>query len=160
LGDAGEFEQIHLAQTLHESHDLARKGLGGFRGLSLEDLEFPCGVRIVHPEVEAATLDGGVDLASAVGSEHDDRRLRGSHRADLGLADAGLAFEKQRAVHLEGEEYRGGEAALGDIVSACEQGESVVDRLGKRAHTRIMPAWPAKNLPRQGRSTYGSPSGV
>src|SRR5437867_2134436 len=246
LGHAGEFEQIHLAQALHESDDLAREVFGGLRGLSLEDFELPRGVRIVHPVVETAPLDGVVDLASAVGSEHDDRRLRGPYRADLwdsnlevrqhlqkirlerlvgavqfvdqqhrrrafaafeslhqrpldekalgenilrdriarrplslgqpyldhlarivpfiyrgsdvetfvalqpderaaetagedlcdlGLAHPCLAFEKKGPVHLESEEYRGREAALGDIVSTGEQSEGVVDRLRKRAHT-------------------------
>src|SRR5439155_5859450 len=76
---------------------------------------------------------------------------------DLGLADPGLAFEKQRATHLESEEYGRCEAALCDIVGAREQGEGVVDRLRKRAHRRIMPAWPAKNFPREGKLIQGAP---
>src|SRR6266853_1773419 len=271
LGDAGEFEQIHLAQALHESHHLARKVFGGLRGLSLEDFELPRGVRIIHPVVETAPLDGVVDLARAVGSEHDDRRFSGSHRADLGnrdlevrqyfqqirlerlvgavqfvdqqhrrralcaferlhqrpldeealgenvlrdrvarrslrfgqsyldhlarivplvyggsdvealvalqaheraaetvgedlcdfgLAHPGLAFEKQWTAHLEREEYGRCEAALGHVIGACEQGEGVVDRLRKRAHPRIMPAWPAKDFPREGKLIQGSAKGL
>src|SRR5712672_878001 len=96
LGDAGQLEQVHLAQALHKGHDFARNVFGGLRGFALEDLELPRGVRIVHPVIEAAPLDGIVDLAGAVGSEHDDRRLRRSNRADLGDSDLEIRQNLQK----------------------------------------------------------------
>ena len=52
---------------------------------------------------------------------------RGQHLGDLGLADARLAFEEQRAAHLEREKDAGREAAVGDVVVAVEQREDGVD---------------------------------
>ena len=53
------------------------------------------------------------------------------HLGELGLADAGLALEEQRAAHVEGQEDRDREAALGDIVPALEQRERLIDRRGE-----------------------------
>src|SRR5206468_12439440 len=80
---------------------------------------------------------GGSDVEAFVALQPNERAAEtaGEDLCDLGLAHPGLALEKQGPAHLEGEEYRGREAALGDIVSAREQSEGVVDRLRKRAHT-------------------------
>ncbi len=48
------------------------------------------------------------------------------HLGDLGLADAGLALEKQRPLHFQGKEQRGGEAAFGHVVGARQQRRGVV----------------------------------
>src|SRR6266568_5176336 len=82
---------------------------------------------------------------------------------DLGLADARFAFEKQRPAHLESEENRRRETALGDVGGARKQGERVVDRLREGAHPRIMPARSRKRIksppPRDlGEGRRGSPS--
>ena len=52
---------------------------------------------------------------------------RGEHLGDLGLADAGLAFEEQRPAELEREEHRRREAALRDVVVGGEQFEGCID---------------------------------
>ena len=52
------------------------------------------------------------------------------HLRDLGLPHAGLALEKQRALHPEREEEGGGEAALGDVVVLAQQRERLVYRTG------------------------------
>src|SRR5205823_1016598 len=68
-------------------------------------------------------------------------RLR-HHLADLGLADARLALEKERPAHGEREEKRGGKAAVGHILAGSEQGLRLIDRLreclrhGKRLKER------------------------
>src|SRR4029077_8931455 len=94
-------------------------------------------------------VDGGGDVEAFVALQTNERAAEaaGEDFCYLGLAHACLAFEKQRPPHLEGEEDRGREAALAHVIGACEQGEGVVDRLRKRAHSRIMPAWPAKDFP-------------
>src|ERR1041385_4243683 len=54
LGDAGQFEQIHLAPPLDEFDDLARQGLAGARRLALQDLHLALGIRVIDPVIEAA----------------------------------------------------------------------------------------------------------
>ena len=53
---------------------------------------------------------------------------RGQHLGDLGLADAGLAFEEQRTAHLEREKQHGRQRAVGEIIGRREQVEGRVDR--------------------------------
>ena len=48
------------------------------------DLDLALRCRIGDPVVEAAPLDGVVQVARPVGGQHDDRRMRGADRADLG----------------------------------------------------------------------------
>ena len=47
------------------------------------DLDLALGRRVVDPVVQAAALDRVVQVARAVGGEHDDRRVRGPDRAEL-----------------------------------------------------------------------------
>ena len=84
LGDAGKLEEIHPAQLLDKTDDLARQALAGAGRLALEDLEFARRGRIVDPVVEAAALQRVVDLAGAVRSDYHDRRLLGADRPNLG----------------------------------------------------------------------------
>ena len=73
-----------------------------------------CGRRVVDPVVQAAALDRVVQVARAVGGEHDDRRVRGADRADLGDRHAGLGqqLEQERlevvvgAVDLVDQQHR------------------------------------------------------
>ena len=51
------------------------------------------------------------------------------HLGHLGLADARLAFEQQRALEPQGEEHRGGEPLVGEVLVLGERGADVVDRL-------------------------------
>ena len=54
--------------------------------------------RVVDPVVEAAALERVVQVAGAVGGEHDDRRERGRDGADLGDGDGrlGQQLEQER----------------------------------------------------------------
>ena len=58
------------------SDDLGRAGA--------HDLDLPVQARVLDPVVEAAALERVVQLAGAVGGEHDDRRGRRGDRAELG----------------------------------------------------------------------------
>ena len=50
------------------------------------------------------------------------------HLGDLGLADAGLAFEENRPAHLEREVEHGAERAVGEIIGLGEEIDRGVDR--------------------------------
>src|SRR6516165_5496678 len=69
LGDARQFEQIHAAQFLDKTDDLARQAFAGAGRLALQDLELARGGRIVDPVVKAAPLHRIVDLAGVVGGD-------------------------------------------------------------------------------------------
>ena len=63
----------------------------------------------------------------------------GQDLGDLGLADAGLAFEEQRAPELEREEHGGRERALRDVALLAERRGDALDgagRLGARRRRR------------------------
>ena len=60
---------------------------GDLRGPRADDLDLALEARVVDPVVEAAPLQRVVQLAGAVGGEHDDRRGRGPHGAELGDRD-------------------------------------------------------------------------
>ncbi len=67
-------------------------------------------------------VDSGVDVQALVALEADQpaAERRGENLGELGLADAGLAFEQQRAPELERQEDRGRERAVGDVVALAE----------------------------------------
>ena len=81
-------------------------------------------------------VDGRGNVQSFVALQPHQPALQGAGEnfRDLGLADAGFAFEKQRPLHLQGEEQGGGEAALGDVVGAREQRRGLVYRLRQFDH--------------------------
>ena len=54
-------------------------------------------------------------------------RLR-EHLGDLGLADAGLAFQENRPAHLERQIKHGAERAVGEIIGPGEEIDGGVDR--------------------------------
>ena len=63
-------------------------------------------------------VDRGRDVEALVALQPDQpaaERLR-QHLGDLGLADAGLAFEEDRPAHLQRQEQHGRERAVGEIV--------------------------------------------
>src|SRR5262249_53341347 len=55
---------------------------------------------------------------------------------DLSLADAGLAFEKQRPPHFESEKEHGRERAVGEIIGRRQQIERGINRVGQRTWRR------------------------
>ncbi len=62
-------------------------------------------------------VDRGGDVETLVALQADETAAerRRQHLGDLGLADAGLAFEENRPAHLEREEEHGAERAVGEI---------------------------------------------
>ena len=61
------------------------------------------------------------------------------HLGDLGLADPGLAFEKQRPAQMQRQMHRRREAAVGDVIGAAEQRQRVVDRGREGGHPETIP---------------------
>src|SRR5699024_4885593 len=92
--------------------------------------------RVVDPVVEAATLQGVVQVARAVRGQYDDRRGRGGHGPELGDAHLGGGehLEQEglelvvRAVDLV-DEQEGGAALEGGQYRPGEQEAFVVQRL-------------------------------
>ena len=80
------------------------------------------------------------DVEPLVALQADQTAVQGLGQdlADLGLADAGLALEKQRPTELERKIESGRERAVGDVVAAREQRLGVVDGgdLGHRSIQR------------------------
>jgi len=76
----------------------------------------------------------------------------GEHLGDFGLADAGLAFEKQRPSHLKCEEQHGRERAIGQIVGRGQEIERRIDRDRQRFDGRLVHEL---NLMRRGRRVAG-----
>ncbi len=72
------------------------------------------------------------DIETFVALQPDEMtgERRREHLGDLGLADARLAFEKQRPAHLEREKEHGRERPVGEIIGRREQIEGGVDRNG------------------------------
>ena len=54
------------------------------------------------------------------------------HLRDLGLADTGLALEKQRPFQLQRQMQGRGKRRVGDILPFCKQGQRVGHGSGKR----------------------------
>ena len=82
-------------------------------------------------------IDRGRNVEPFVALQPDQppsERLR-QHLGDLGLADAGLALEKQRPAHLESQKQHGRERPVADIMAGGEQRQRVVDGGGNGAST-------------------------
>ena len=79
-------------------------------------------------------VDGGCGVETFVALEPNEppSEPSGEDLGDLGLADAGLAFEKQRTRHSQRQEDRRREAAIGDVVLLPEEIERCVDVCGMR----------------------------
>ena len=83
--------------------------------------------RLEQPDLEhlarvVPLVDGGVDVQALVALEPDEPRAedRREDLGQLGLADAGLALEEQRATELERQEDGGRERPVGDVVAVAE----------------------------------------
>src|SRR3546814_16172902 len=50
------------------------------------------------------------------------------------LADAGFAFKEQRPAHFQGQEQRGGQRPVGDIVAAAQQVFDGIDGIRQGGH--------------------------
>ena len=96
--------------------------LGLAAGLEQPDLE--------HLARVVPLVDRGVDVEPLVALEPDEPGPERGRQdlGQLGLADAGLALEEERAAELEGQEDRGRHRSVGDVVAAPEV---VLDRLDR-----------------------------
>ena len=85
-------------------------------------------------------VDRGGDVEALVALQADQpaAERRGQHLGDLGLADAGLAFEEQRPAHLERQIEHGAERAVGEIFGLGEKRDGGVDRGRQRAGRRLV----------------------
>ena len=74
-------------------------------------------------------VDRGRDVEPLVALQADQpaAERRRQHLGDLGLADAGLAFEEDRPAHLQRQEQHGRQRPVGEIVGRRQQLERVVD---------------------------------
>ena len=99
--DAGQLEQVLIAQLLHESDDLRRQVGRGVGRLDLEDFQLARRIRIVDPEIETTALDRVVDFTRPVRGDDDDRRLLRRDRADFRNRDLEVAEDLEQE-RLEG----------------------------------------------------------
>src|SRR5215203_1787070 len=83
----------------------------GFGGADVEEL-----ARVVP------LVDSLVDVYALVALQADERRLEdaGENLGDLGFADTRLAFEEQRPSELEGEEDRGGQPFVRQVIMLAQ----------------------------------------
>ena len=83
-------------------------------------------------------IDRGRDIEALVALQPDQPppERRREHLGDLGLADAGLAFEEDRPAHLQGQEKHGAKRAVGQIIGLGEQIDRGVDR-GRNGQRRL-----------------------
>ena len=120
-------------------------------------------------------VDRGRDVETLVALQPDQpaAERRRQHLGDLGLADAGLAFEEDRPAHLQRQEQHGRERPVGEIIRAAEQFQGGVDGSGDgvgfsescgtsiAGHGRICPDHPGlpvmhrltRECPAQGRAS-------
>ena len=83
-------------------------------------------------------VDRGGDIEAFVALQPDQPppERRRQHLGDLGLADAGLAFEENRPAHLQRQKQHRAERAVGEIFGLGEEIDSGVDGGGQRAGRR------------------------
>jgi hypothetical protein len=72
----------------------------------------------------------------------------GQHLGDLGLADTGLALEKQRPVELQRQMDGGAQAAVGDIAAFGEQFDGGLDVIGNFGQRSLAMLEVSKTAPR------------
>ena len=90
-----------------------------------------------------------VEPLVALQADQPAAQSRGQHLGDLGLADAGLAFEEDRPVHLQRQEQHRRQRAVGEIAGLAEELQCGVD--GDRNgfvgvlfhHQQLTPSGPA-----------------
>ena len=73
----------------------------------------------------------GVDALVALQPDQPPAEHRGEDLGDLGLADADLALEQDRAAQRQRDEQRGGQPAVGEVAAAAQQLGQLGD--GRRA---------------------------
>ena len=100
-------------------------------------------------------VDRGRDVEPLVALQADQpaAERRRQHLGDLGLADAGLAFEEDRPAHLQRQEQHGRQRPVGEIVglrrAASAWRRSRPERLFRVLFhcSQLTPSWPALSRP-------------
>ena len=77
---------------------------------------------------------GDVETLVALQPDQPAAKRCRQHLGDLGLADAGLAFEEDRPAHLQRQKQHGRERAVGEIIGRREELERVVDVVWNIGH--------------------------
>src|ERR671911_720869 len=114
LRDARRLVEIHAPEVLHSLGHLAGEALLSSRYPETNDLHLPLQAWMVYVEVQAAALEGVVDLAGPVGGQDGDRRTVGPYRAQLRDGDGELGEDLQQEslelvvgpIYLVDEQYR------------------------------------------------------
>src|SRR5690606_7553575 len=136
LGDTGWLEQVHRTQTRHGSGQRARQRLVDAGDLAADDGGLGVPIGVVDPVVDAATLQGVVDLARPVGRDDHDWRVVGGDRPDLG--DGHLEIGQQ--LEEEGLELLIGPIQLVDQEHGASPIATRLDRLQEWACDEKVPA--------------------
>src|SRR3954452_1844636 len=126
LAHARQLVELLAAQPLYRGADALRYRLGHARDARPHDLGLPLARGVVDPVVEAATLEGVVQLARAVGGQDHERPRAGHHRAELGDRD----LEVRQELEQEGLELVVGAI---DLVDQQHYRAVVLERLEQRA---------------------------
>src|SRR6266550_2675929 len=87
LGNPGQLIEVEMPHTADERAHLAGQLLGAVGHAGRDDLVLAIHRWVVDPEVEAAALEGVMDLAGSIGGDDHGRRLISLDRADLGDRD-------------------------------------------------------------------------
>ena len=121
LGDPGRLLHVAVAHPRDRVGDLDRERLRSRRNAAADDLDLALAARVVDPLVQAAALDRVVQVARAVGGQHDDRRVRRADRAEL--------RDRHRRLREQLEQER-----LEVVVGAVD----LVDQQHRRARARVL----------------------
>src|SRR5215212_10368513 len=113
LGYARWFVEVHSAHLLRRRRDLAGQPLLGVGYSEAYDLDLPLEAGMLYVVVEAAALEGIVDLSGAVGGQDGHRRALGHDGAELGDRNGEVREDLQKeclelvvgAVHLVYEQH-------------------------------------------------------
>ncbi len=87
FGHAGRLEQLEGTHGLDRGRHLTSERFSHLRRSEANYGYLPLEARMLNPVVEAAPLEGVVDVACAVGGENHQRRRLGRERAELGDGD-------------------------------------------------------------------------
>jgi len=111
----------HLAR-IQLAHERIASGL--VAGFGHTDLE--------HLPRDVPFVGGRGDVQALVALQADQGRPQRArqHLGQLGLADAGFAFEQQRPAQAQGEKDGRGQCAAGEVVLAGQQGQGFIDVVG------------------------------
>ena len=140
LPHAGQLVELALAQPRDRGAHARRDLLGHAGQPRADDLGLALGRRVVDPVVQAAALERVVQLARAVGGQHDQRPVRGGDRPQLRDRDreVGQELEQERlelvvgAVDLVDQQHRRAAVVLERLQQRPAQQELRPEQLARR----------------------------